>query len=159
MSAIELKFLVDGGVGRKVEEYLLDNNYDTKTVRSLDQRMPDQDIIRLAALEKRIIITMDKDFGELVYHSGMEHCGILLLRLEDATGSEKQQVMAKILEKYHMSGSFIEIGNILHLKSIMAYLDNNNLVVAEEFMKREELRTFNKIKINPVVIVVPNPFH
>ena len=45
MSAIELKFLVDVGVGRKVEEYLLDNNYDTKTVRSLDQRMPDQDII------------------------------------------------------------------------------------------------------------------
>jgi hypothetical protein len=30
----------------------------------------------------------------------MEHCGILLLRLEDATGPEKQQVIAKILEKY-----------------------------------------------------------
>jgi predicted nuclease of predicted toxin-antitoxin system len=29
--------------------------------------MPDQEIIRLAALEKRIVITMDKDFGELVY--------------------------------------------------------------------------------------------
>jgi len=69
-------------------------------VRSLDQSMPDQEIIRLAALEKRIVITMDKDFGELVYHSGMEHCGILLLRLEDATGPEKQQVIAKILEKY-----------------------------------------------------------
>ncbi len=28
MSAGELKFLVDVGVGAKVEEYLLDNNYD-----------------------------------------------------------------------------------------------------------------------------------
>jgi hypothetical protein len=27
-------------------------------------------------------------------------CGILLLSLEDATGPEKQQVIAKILEKY-----------------------------------------------------------
>jgi predicted nuclease of predicted toxin-antitoxin system len=62
--------------------------------------MPDQEIIRLAALEKRIVITMDKDFGELVYHSGMDRCGILLLRLEDATGSEKQKVIAKILAKY-----------------------------------------------------------
>ena len=69
-------------------------------MRSLDQRMPDQEIIRLAALEKRIVITMDKDFGELVYHSGMEHCGILLLRLEDATGPEKLQVITKILAKY-----------------------------------------------------------
>ena len=100
MSAGELKFLVDVGVGAKVEEHLLDNNYDLKTVRSIDQRMPDQEIIRLAALEKRIIVTMDKDFGELVYHSGMNHCGILLLRLEDATGLEKQQVIAQILSKY-----------------------------------------------------------
>ena len=100
MSASELKFLVDVGVGKKVEAYLLEKRYDTKAVRSLDQRMPDQENLRLAALEKRIVITMDKDFGELVYHSGMEHCGILLLRLEDATGSEKQQVIAKILKKY-----------------------------------------------------------
>ena len=100
MSASELKFLVDVGIGKKVEAYLLEKRYDTKAVRSLDQRMPDQEIIRLAALEKRIVITMDKDFGELVYHSGMKHCGILLLRLEDATGSEKQQVIAKILTKY-----------------------------------------------------------
>jgi predicted nuclease of predicted toxin-antitoxin system len=100
MSAGELKFLVDVGVGKKVEEYLLEKRYDTKSVRSLDQKMPDQEIIRLAALEKRIVITMDKDFGELVYHSGMDHCGILLLRLEDATGLEKQQVVAKILAKY-----------------------------------------------------------
>ena len=100
MSASKLKFLVDVGVGKKVEEYLLVNGYDTKAVRSIDQRMPDQEIIRLAALEKRIVITMDKDFGELVYHSGMDNSGILLLRLEDATGSEKQQVIAKILAKY-----------------------------------------------------------
>ena len=83
MSAGDLKFLVDVGVGKKVEEYLLEKRYDIKAVRSLDQRMPDQEIIRLAALEKRIVITMDKDFGELVYHSGMDHCGILLLRLTD----------------------------------------------------------------------------
>ena len=100
MIASKMKFLVDVGVGKKVEEYLSENRYDMKAVRSLDQRMPDQEIIRLAALEKRIVITMDKDFGELVYHSGMDHCGILLLRLEDATGSEKQQVIEKIITKY-----------------------------------------------------------
>ena len=100
MSASELKFLVDVGVGKKVEEFLLEKSYDAKAVRSLDQRMPDQEIIRLAALENRIVITMDKDFGELVYHSGMDHCGILLLRLEDASGSEKRQVIDEILTKH-----------------------------------------------------------
>jgi hypothetical protein len=50
MSASKLKFLVDVGVGKKVEEYLLEKRYDTKAVPSLDQSMPDQEIIRLAAL-------------------------------------------------------------------------------------------------------------
>ena len=100
MNASELKFLVDVGVGRKVEEYLLEKSYNVKAVRLLDQRMSDEEIIRLAALEKRIVITMDKDFGELVYHSGMVHCGILLLRLEDARGSEKQKVVDEILTKH-----------------------------------------------------------
>jgi hypothetical protein len=50
--------LVDVGVGKQVEAYLLEKRYDTKAVRSLDQRMPDQEIIRLAALEKCIVITM-----------------------------------------------------------------------------------------------------
>ena len=44
MNASELKFLVDVGVGRKVEEYLLEKGYDTKAVRFIDQRMPDQEI-------------------------------------------------------------------------------------------------------------------
>jgi len=44
VSTGELKFLVDVGVGKKVEEYLLEKGYDIKAVRSLDQRMPDQEI-------------------------------------------------------------------------------------------------------------------
>ena len=33
MSASELKFLVDVGVGKKVEEYLVEKRYDTKAVK------------------------------------------------------------------------------------------------------------------------------
>lgn len=62
--------------------------------------MSDIDILKIAASEERMIITMDKDFGELVYHSSMDHKGIILLRLEDATGSEKLEVMKMIISKY-----------------------------------------------------------
>ena len=40
---------------------------------------------------------MDKDFGELVYRSDRSHKGVLLLRLEDATGDEKAEIMQRIL--------------------------------------------------------------
>ena len=100
MSLSELKFLVDVGVSKKVEQYLQEQGYDTKAVRTIDTRMSDQAIIRLAASEDRMVITMDKDFGELVYHSALKHSGVLLLRLEDATGSEKLKVVSNILKNY-----------------------------------------------------------
>ncbi|MDM8542593.1 DUF5615 family PIN-like protein [Desulfococcaceae bacterium HSG9] len=74
--------------------------YDTKTVRNLDPQMDDEEIIRIAFAENRMIVTMDKDFGELVYHFSMKHSGILLLRLEDATGSEKLKVIKNIMTNY-----------------------------------------------------------
>ena len=43
---------------------------------------------------------MDKDFGELVYNSGLPHAGVLLLRLESANSREKVEIVSKIMEKY-----------------------------------------------------------
>jgi len=100
MKSSELKFLVDVGVGKKVEQYLKDEGYDTKAVRDIDPQMEDKDIICIAASEDRMVITMDKDFGELVYHSLLQHSGVLLLRLENATALEKLQVVRNILLTY-----------------------------------------------------------
>jgi predicted nuclease of predicted toxin-antitoxin system len=100
MSDVILKFLVDVGVGRLVEQYLLNNGYDVVSVRDLDPRMPDEEIIKIAFDQDRIIITMDKDFGELVYHFSESHAGIILLRLEDADGIEKTKVVSNILNEY-----------------------------------------------------------
>lgn len=100
MNSSELKFLIDVGVGKGIEKYLREEGYDTKAVRDIDPRMEDQEIIRVAASENRMVVTMDKDFGELVYHSSMKHCGVLLLRLEDATAKEKLLVVKHIIENY-----------------------------------------------------------
>ena len=100
MTSPRLKFLVDVGVGKKVELFLKKKGYNTKTVRTIDPQMSDEEIIRLSLKENRMIITMDKDFGELVYHYKRDSCGVLLLRLEDATGSEKQEVVANILARH-----------------------------------------------------------
>ncbi|MDB5209142.1 MAG: hypothetical protein JWR72_4217 [Flavisolibacter sp.] len=43
---------------------------------------------------------MDKDFGELVYNSGLKHEGVLLLRLEEMNGQEKREIMNYIIENF-----------------------------------------------------------
>ena len=103
-----MKFLVDVGVGRAVETWLKDNGYDTRSVRDIDPRAKDCDILRIAVRESRMVITMDKDFGELVHHSGESHAGVLILRLEDARGQEKVDVVQRILSLFgdKMPGKF-----------------------------------------------------
>ncbi len=100
MKASGIRFLIDVNVGGEIERYLREKGYDTKSVREIDIRMEDEDIIRVAAAEERMVVTMDKDFGELVYHSSAAHSGVLLLRLEDDTADEKLQVVRHIIENY-----------------------------------------------------------
>lgn len=100
MNSSELRFLIDVGVGKGIEKYLQEDGYDVKIVRDIDPCMEDKEIIRIAVSENRMIITMDKDFGKLVYHSSMKHSGILLLRLEDAIGSKKLQIVKHIMKNY-----------------------------------------------------------
>lgn len=95
-----MKFLVDVGVGKSIEGWLESNKYDTKSVRDINSKASDKEILNLAKSEKRMVITMDKDFGELVYHSKLSHSGVLLLRLEDANANEKIQVIETILQEY-----------------------------------------------------------
>jgi predicted nuclease of predicted toxin-antitoxin system len=100
LSQKAIKFLIDVGVGQKVDEWLKTKPYDLKTVRDIDPRMSDIEILNIAVSEKRLIITMDKDFGELVYKSKWAHSGILLLRLEDERIKEKIRVIETILSNY-----------------------------------------------------------
>lgn len=94
------RFLVDVGVGKKVQRWLSANGYDVKCVRDIDPAMQDDKILRIAASENRMVVTMDKDFGQLVYRAGLTHSGVLLLRLEDANGAEKAQAVEHILRNY-----------------------------------------------------------
>jgi len=97
MTAKKPRFLVDVCVGKAVEDWLVANAYDALTVREIDPRMSDADVLKLAVSEQRMVVTLDKDFGELVYHSGLSHAGVLLLRIEDASGKEKIDVLKRIL--------------------------------------------------------------
>jgi predicted nuclease of predicted toxin-antitoxin system len=86
---LALKFIIDVGVGYLVDQWLVQNGYDVISVRDLNPSMDDEDILSLAVAEDRMVVTMDKDFGELVYKEGSLHAGILILRLEGAASAEK----------------------------------------------------------------------
>lgn len=63
------------------------------------------------------------------------------------TNREGAEQMIAILEKYGFTGSIVPLKEVLHLKTGLAYLENNNLLVAGEFTTSPEFAKFNKIEV------------
>jgi len=73
--------------------------------------MEDNAVIRMASVEKRILVTTDKDFGEQVYRQHKPHHGVILLRLDDERAKTKINVLKQLLESYadQIAGRFIVV--------------------------------------------------
>lgn len=94
-----MKFVIDVGVGRSVEVQLAADGYDVLPVRDRDQHLADQEILRWAVQEQAIVVTMDKDFGNLIWKERPPRAGVVLLRMEDATGPEKAAAPRRIVRE------------------------------------------------------------
>ena len=95
-----MRFIVDECTGPKVAEWLNQNGHN---VLSLFDDMPgiaDTDILRIANVENRIIITNGKDFGEMIFKNGLNHHGIVLLRLESERFQNKIDVIKNLIENH-----------------------------------------------------------
>lgn len=92
-------FLVDVCVGTVIEAALREQlpQFLFTNVRDLDPRMADHDIIQLAYKERMVILTMDKDFGELAYVNRLKHCGIVLLRMDELVLNERIEHVIRLL--------------------------------------------------------------
>ena len=67
--------------------------------------------------------------------------------LSERTNLEGAKQIIQILTKYGMSGSTISLKKVLHLKTGLAYLEENNLIVCGEFVNDSSLERYNPIEI------------
>lgn len=68
--------------------------------------------------------------------------------LSERTNVDGANQMISILEKYGLSGSVVPLKEVLHLKTGLSYIENNNLLVAGEFVLSPIFKNFHKIVIN-----------
>lgn len=95
-----MKFLIDECVGTEVHKWLIAQGYDTVTIIEIAPGISDTEVLALAQREKRILVTMDKDFGELVFRDNNVHSGIILLRLKGWPSDHRVSAIAELLTKH-----------------------------------------------------------
>ncbi len=94
-----MKLLLDSCVSGRVQAVLVAAGYDDVVwVGNWAEDPGDEEILATAYREGRILVTLDKDFGELAIVRGIPHCGIM--RLVNLTSQQQSVVCLRIIELY-----------------------------------------------------------
>ena len=96
----EIKFLADVNVEKAIVDYLLESGYDVKWIPDYDCEILDENLLNLANVEKRILITNDKDFGELIFLQKKLSAGIILIRVKGQRAQDKVRLIKKLLKHF-----------------------------------------------------------
>ena len=82
--------------------------HDVLWIREARPGIPDPDVLALAHAESRLLITFDKDFGELVFRSGAKAShGIILFRIPQPSASAvAAKVVAVLASRDDWAGQF-----------------------------------------------------
>lgn len=67
--------------------------------------------------------------------------------LSARTNKEGAEQFIKALNKHGLTGSIVPLEKVLHLKTGVNYIENNNMLVSGEFVDKDEFKGFNKIII------------
>jgi predicted nuclease of predicted toxin-antitoxin system len=85
----DVDFQADAHISREIVEMIRSLGHDCADASSIPIAMPDVDVLRTASAAGRVIVTADKDFGELVFVHAIGSPGVILLRLTMATERER----------------------------------------------------------------------
>ena len=97
-----MKFLLDENADYRLVAFLTKLGHNvTSVAKDYLYGLADEDVLAMATQEHRILLTNDKDFGELIVRRHFAHQGVLLFRLKDESLANVQTRLQHVLAHYH----------------------------------------------------------
>lgn len=93
-----MRFLIDRCAGLLLADWLRKQGHDVVECHELGPDPGDRALLDWAVKEARILVTIDTDFGELIYLENLSHAG--LVRLPDVPARERQLIIQDLLTRY-----------------------------------------------------------
>ncbi|MBD3268082.1 toxin-antitoxin system, toxin component, PIN family protein [bacterium] len=93
-----MKVLLDACVWGGVKDHLVNEGYDVLWVGDWPNDPGDIEILSIANHEDRILVTLDKDFGELAIVRELPHKGII--RLINLAAKQQAFICSQMIHKY-----------------------------------------------------------
>ena len=103
-----MNLVADEGVDHSIVGELRAAGHTVGFIAESNRGADDVTVLQIARESKAVLVTSDKDFGELVYRQRMSSHGVLLLRLAGLTAIEKANLVATTVDRHggQLVGSF-----------------------------------------------------
>lgn len=95
-----MRFLADECCDRIIVAALRDAGHDVRYLCEESTGADDKTILQQAYQDERIIVTEDKDFGELVHRLHYETRGIVLIRISDTMRPAKARRVRELTRRH-----------------------------------------------------------
>jgi predicted nuclease of predicted toxin-antitoxin system len=95
-----LKIVVDESVEGRVVARLRADGHEVIYVAELHPGITDEEVLHLAEAQGNLLLTADKDFGDLTYLQQKSTVGIVLARLHGLSTEQKARIIAGVLRQH-----------------------------------------------------------
>lgn len=106
-----MTIVADESVDKSIVTILRQNSIDVIYIAEIDPSIPDVRVLETAFNKNTILLTSDKDFGELVFKNKANNHGIILLR-SIGLSNDQRMILAKevlLVLKKDVSNCFVVI--------------------------------------------------
>jgi predicted nuclease of predicted toxin-antitoxin system len=95
-----MNFLADEGVDRQIVDRLREEGHSVLYVAEMDPGIDDDEVLNIANEKGALLLTADKDFGELVHRQKRLTAGVLLIRLAGLSPTRKAEAVTSAIEQH-----------------------------------------------------------
>ena len=94
-----MKFVADENFPGDALRLLRQSGFDVTSIAETSPGLPDTEVLGIASVEDRTLLTFDKDFGNLAFRQGLPaSCGVILFRTGSLTPTESAALAIATLQ-------------------------------------------------------------
>ncbi len=95
-----MNFLADESLERQIVERLRQDGHLILYVAEMEPGIADDTVLDLANQEEALLLTADKDFGELVFRLRRLATGVVLVRLAGLSPTSKAEIVSRAINQH-----------------------------------------------------------
>lgn len=95
-----MNFLVDESVDQQIVERLRQDGHEILYVAEMEPGISDDDVLEVANQHGALLLTADKDFGELIFRLNRLSKGVVLLRLAGLSPEAKAMFVSSAIREH-----------------------------------------------------------